>query len=134
MHIFGVSADDARKALIGVGDVKYDRNLRVKDACDKSTRNGPRCTITIGVQSSFERGARRSASGRRVAAACWHAHYDVMLAILDINPEARITTGRIGKIVYNGREDFLQIAPDTAHINVGNAWHFVRIANLCECE
>ena len=131
MHIFGVGAQTAREQLIRVGNAHYDRNLYVKAATSLDTRNGERCRITLGVHSSRAKGARRAASGRLCAAPCWHAHYDVMYAILKTNPDARITTSRIGDIVYNGLSDFLLSAPNTAYINVGN---YMQIAYLCECD
>lgn len=134
MHIFGVGVENARKVLIDVGDTRYARNLYVKAESNQDTRNGPRCTITLGVHSSRAKGARRAGSGRRACAACWHAHYDVMRAMFDINPDARITTGYIGKIVYNGLSDFLLSAPNTAYIDIGSFIHSAPIAYLCECN
>jgi hypothetical protein len=50
---------------------KFDNNIRFK-RLEQKTKNTVIFTLT--VNNSKKPGSRRSAEGRRIAAACWHVH------------------------------------------------------------
>src|SRR5436189_6234094 len=64
----------------------------------------------IIARSSFEPGARRAASGRRMPCVCWHGFRDVFIAIFQAYPDATIRTGLA---TYKGHADFLEKYPAT---------------------
>ena len=81
--------------------------------------------------SSHDKGARRAASGRRVKAACWHAHRDVMLALFDAVPEAKVSTALA---TYVGRQSFLEQYGATRSTNHGSMMAPASYGDLCDCE
>lgn len=76
-------------------------------------------------------GARRSATGRRLKAACWHAYRDVLAAVFDLNPEAKVYTAMAK---YIGRDGFYVQYPKTAHTNIGSMAVPAYMPELCDCE
>lgn len=76
-------------------------------------------------------GARKSASGRRLKAACWHAYRDVLVHIFDGNPDARVYTAMAR---YIGRDGFLTNYPETAHQNIGSMARPAYMPDLCDCD
>lgn len=76
-------------------------------------------------------GARRSWSGRRIAASCWHAYRDVLAGVFDVNPNARVYTAMAK---YIGRDGFLANYPRTAAQNVGSMVQPAYMPELCDCE
>jgi hypothetical protein len=81
--------------------------------------------------SSRSHGARRSWTGRRIKAACWHAHRDVLLALFLDHPEARVFTSMAS---YVGVEGFKATYPDTAYRNIGSELQPAFMPDLCECD
>ena len=76
-------------------------------------------------------GARRSWSGRRIAASCWHAYRDVLAAIFELNPDARVYTA-LAK--YKGKQGFYDNYPQTAGQNVGSMVSPAYMPELCDCD
>lgn len=114
-----------------VSNGMYGGNIIVKH----SNRHSPNViTLTIRALYSNRLGARRSYSGRRSISACWHAHRDVIRAILTRYPEATITTGLLGPIRYEGLQHFEATYPDTGSIDIGSMFQPAQIADLCECD
>ena len=85
----------------------------------------------IDTHSSKGNGARRSASGRRINAACWHAFRDTIRAILTEYPHAIVTTGMAR---YEGLAGFEKVYPETANRNIGSLFAPAYMPDLCECE
>lgn len=85
----------------------------------------------IDVHSSKVIGARRSASGRRINAACWHAFRDCIRAILTQYPHAIVSTGMAR---YEGLAGFERVYPETANANIGSLFAPRFMPDLCECE
>lgn len=75
-------------------------------------------------------GARKSAHGRRIPAACWHAYRDVLAAIFDVNPKAAVRTALS---TYLDREHFYHQYPATAHRNIGSMMSPAYMPELCDC-
>lgn len=83
MQIIGATEHEIKLALESANNA-YDNNLVFKTCHETgNSRNGkPKHTVTLTVKSSKAKGAKRNpANGRRVAAACWHAHGDFMAAL-----------------------------------------------------
>jgi hypothetical protein len=70
------------------------------------------------------------APGRRIPAACWHAYRDVLAALFDQCPAARVRTALA---VYRGREGFERHYPATAYVNVGSQMQPAHMPELCDC-
>ena len=87
-------------------------------------------TGRIRAKTSGDRCARRSWTGRRGNAACWHAWRDVIRAILTEYPNAVVTTAQAR---YEGLTGFEETYPGTANNNVGSMMHPAFMTELCEC-
>jgi hypothetical protein len=94
-------------------------------------RVGRAVAFTLTVRRSDEAGARRSATGRRIAAACWHAHRDVLRAIFGVAPNSRVKTAFAD---YRGVADFEDKFEDTGNSNIGSIVDRVDYRQACECE
>jgi hypothetical protein len=73
--IIKCNSDDIENALVQANK-EFDDNLRFKRfEFIGNTRDGiKKHRVTLTVNSSKDKGGRRGFSGKRVAAACWHAH------------------------------------------------------------
>jgi hypothetical protein len=80
--------DDLRNAL-DILNVKYEGNIKFKSM----EMRGRQIQFTLTVCDSRGKGSRKSIQGRRISAACWHAHGDFFDILIDLNPEAEIKTG-----------------------------------------
>jgi hypothetical protein len=136
MQITGITplqfADAVRKVSVSYGD-NLDYEVTSQQS---STRFRARVipvvsgatTCSPGVSAP---GARKSWSGRRIKAACWHAYRDVMIEVFNINPSARIYTGMAK---YKGIDGFNENYPRTADQNIGSMMSPAYMPDLCECE
>lgn len=90
MLAYNVTAEDLDKALATINAEKYGGNICFKRGPEP---RGNALSFTITVNDSSGAGAKyNQVSGRRVAAACWHAHGDLFDEIIRRVPEARIKT------------------------------------------
>ena len=137
MLIWNVDCEDLLAAIKHVSDTYYEGNLCVRYHPEKK---GFALQWTLTVEDSAGPGHRLSVGDRvfnpqrkpkRLRAACWHAHYDVMSYLFRLFPDARLTSGRAD---YHGREDFANEAMATGEINVGSQLVPVRFDESCECE
>jgi hypothetical protein len=104
-----------REALDNVNRV-FDNNIKFKRLDVRRNH----CVVTLGVISSKEAGSRRSHIGRRIAAACWHAHGH----LFDWLPPDT-------KIVSLGRKF---TAGDPWHNwNVGSQFQPIQMSETCDC-
>jgi hypothetical protein len=73
--IISATIPEIKKALEKANE-KVQGNLMFAEIVRKRIgRDGdPKTKVRLTVKSSRAQGAKRTASGRRVAAACWHAH------------------------------------------------------------
>lgn len=124
-----MGVEQVRAIVKRVSEEKYGHNL-VVDAGDLGTVRRPGTNFVLRVRLSKGPGARRSGSGRRTVAACWHAHRDVMMDIFAAAPDARLTSALAD---YRGAADFAASFPATGHHNVGSMMEPAAIANCCEC-
>ncbi|HEX2616631.1 MAG TPA: hypothetical protein VHL57_03760 [Flavobacteriales bacterium] len=136
MQITGITPSDFQLA-VHKANIAYGGNLTAEITSVQSpTRFRARVvpvqsgaqTEAVGISAP---GARKSWSGRRIKAACWHAYRDVMIEVFNINPDARIYTGMAK---YKGREGFEANYPRTADQNIGSMVQPAYMPDLCECE
>lgn len=130
MLITGLPYEEFRQIVCRVSSRQYDGNVTIADFGVYSSR---RFHAAIRVSSSRGKGARRSASGRRIASACWHAHRDILIELFRLFPDARVRSGRIGPVDYKGADGFRADYPETGQADVGWVFLPVRITELCEC-
>lgn len=91
----------------------YSGNIYASETWSTKSRS----RFTLRTHDSRAKGSRRSAAGRHMPHASWEAHYDVMLALFQYDPNATLRTAIA---TYRGLDDFMQRAPSTAHHNVGS--------------
>lgn len=128
MKINGLSLAEFAEVVERISRETYEGNVIIhQDAHDAG--NG-KCVARIRVKDSSGTGSRRSASQRRMPSACWHAYRDVIHAVLDSYPDAKIDTGMEK---YHGMSEFLRLYPGTADQNVGSAERPAYLPDLCEC-
>lgn len=130
MDIRGMSVTQFALIAHRVGADRYADNVKL-DLRDHSTLKIPGARGRILVKSSREAGARRSWSGRRMPAACWHLTRDVLAAAFDVNPDLRVHTMMAR---YIGRDGFNDLFPDTANHNIGSIVSPAYMPELCECD
>ena len=111
----------------------------------KVNRNGSRIRFALRVVDCSKPGhrlhIRNSMSGKshykRSHYACWHAHRDVLAALFDILPTAKVLSGsrfaNNNRIVYDGKQGFLATYQDSDR-NVGSQMFPVYFSESCECE
>lgn len=112
---------------LAVANKKYDGNLKIRIAGQR----GRATSFRLVVNSSHAPGAKVSAmTGRHIAAACWHAHRDFMVALFNLAPDARLKTA---VAYYKGRDDFAAKFEATGRKNVGSMMSPCEYRHACEC-
>ena len=81
--------------------------------------------------TSHDKGARRTHSGRRLRAACWHAHRDVLHELFTQVPNAKVITAMATYIGMDGFNDWFAM---TGAVNSGSLAEPRRYDDLCDCE
>jgi hypothetical protein len=128
MNINGLTLAEFTEVVDRISRETYDGNVIVESNAHDAGNN--RCVARIKVKDSSGTGSRRAVSGRRMAAACWHAYRDVIHAVLEAYPNAKIDTGMEK---YHGMSEFLRLYPDTANKNIGNMYQSIFMPDMCEC-
>jgi hypothetical protein len=96
--------------------------LRVQDSKKAGHKLGrPRFDLRTGETKGKQ---------RRLVAACWHVHRDVMIEIFKLNPNANLKTAMAH---YKNKESFYDLYPGTADINVGSQMYPITMLELCDC-
>ena len=127
MKVWGVTVEEVR-AAVPVASLAYNGNIVFKR---EPERDGRAVRFTLTVKDSGDKGSRRSASGRRIAACCWHGHRDVMLAIFATNPDARVKSALAD---YRGMVDFAEKYPATGRTNIGSMFDPMDAEDACNCD
>lgn len=73
---------------------------------------------------------RRSHTGRRIWAVCWHGYRDYMREVFKLNPDAQIVTAHAN---YKGLDGFEHLYRNTGHANIGSMMSPMQYADACEC-
>jgi hypothetical protein len=95
--VSGLSLSAFRDIVRRVSEDQYDGNVIVQ--ADAHELGPYRFVGGLAVESSRRSGARRSWTGRRTRAACWHVYRDVLTALFYEYPDALVCTpkGRLLK-------------------------------------
>ena len=128
MKVKGITESGLRFIVESVSNLRYNGNIVFKR---EPERKGNFLFFTLTVRDSSGPGGRRSHSGRRVAAACWHAHRDVMRAMFESYPEALLVTALAR---YEGRVGFERDFPATGDTNIGSMAAPLPMRYACECD
>lgn len=128
MKVKGVSESALRFIVESVSNLRYNGNIVFKR---EPERKGNFVFFTLTVNYSGGKGGRRSHTGRKVAAACWHAHRDVMRAMFESYPEAILVTALAR---YEGRVDFERSFEATGDGNIGSMAAPLAMRDACECD
>lgn len=127
MKLFTVPTDALAVIVRKVSAQNYAGNILIKSLA-RVSRNA--ITFTLTVRDSNAPGSRRSKTGRRIAAACWHAHRDIMAEIFSQYPDARLVSQLAD---YKNRVDFLASFPGTGATNLGSIAKPMRADTACNC-
>jgi hypothetical protein len=127
MELIGITLAQFETAIANV-TASYGGNLEIHDDAKSVSSRSSRGRVV--VRDSRGPGARRSWSGRHGKWACWHAYRDVMLALFEQNPNARIRTSLA---VYDGLDGFEATYPATAYKNIGSMVAPAYMPELCDC-
>ena len=109
----------------------YSGNIRFKNGPDPVNQKGTAHRLTLTVNRSAAPGGRRSNTGRKIAAACWHVHREFMKALYLTAPNAVISSALA---TYRGEEDFENEFEATGDRNIGSAFQPQSMRTACECE
>lgn len=131
MEIKGLTGDEFRAVVERVSAADYAGNISLVDAPRALNMRGDRFRARIRASRSALQGARRTWTGRRSVAACWHAHRDVLALMFAEHPHAVVRTTFA---VYRGAEGFRDNFPGTGRRNIGSAYTPVRMPELCDCD
>jgi hypothetical protein len=146
MKVYGICAYDIDTVVREVSRARYDGNVGLKSLADCSNSKGPRATFTLRTLDSTagRPGAmgnpRQTGTGpngtRRSISACWHAHWDVIEALLERYPDAQVVSGFVMRevVVRYTRDTFRKVALATAHLNMGSATDPFTRPQCCECD
>ncbi len=124
--ITSATSEQLQEAL-NLTNKKYKGNIRFK----RLDAKGRRWNFTLTVNKSKEIGGRIGSNGRRIAAACYHAHFDFMANLFKINPVAKIKSCQA---TYDGLTDFHQKAPGVAETNISSMFSPLVMGDACDCH
>ena len=136
MLVYKATAEDVERAL-AEANKRYRGNLKFKTGPKESGKRSTKVDFTLGVNGTQPvngapaSGSRRSHSGRRVAAACWHAHRDFMQALFDAKPEAVLVSCQAR---YEGRAGFERNYEATGYQNIGSQFEPLAYREACDCR
>jgi len=101
---------------------QFDDNIKFK-TLEQFSKN--RVSFTLTVKDSSKLGAKRSAEGRRIAAACWHVHGYLFKYLFSTYPDIKIST--LGKTMYSNSDNWQDQ-------NVGSNFRPEMFSEACECN
>jgi len=128
MKLWNVPEEELVRIVTEVSDNQYGGNIRFKRAPE---RKGRAVAFTLTVANSRAKGGRIGHSGRRVCACCWHGHRDIMQALFDAYPDARLQSAQAD---YRGKDDFEDSFEATGYTNIGSQMSPLYFRHACECE
>jgi len=131
MKLWGVPKTELELIVKDISDNLYKGNVRFKRAPERNgmTDRSP-LIFTLTVIDSAKHGARRSKEGRRIAAACWHVHRDIIQAIFNAFSSVRLQTVMAD---YKGATEFELKYPETGYKNIGSQFSPLYASEACEC-
>lgn len=126
MYAWNVTKAQLEDALKQTSE-KYGKNVCWNRSPETRGRS---LMFTVRVHTGHGEGAKRSASGRRTASACWHVHRDFMVALFDLAPNARLKTALAD---YRGRDDFNAKFEKTGEVSAGSIMAPQQLQQSCDC-
>ena len=127
MKLYGIS-EKVLRSIVNVVSQDYDKNVVFKKEPEKS---GNAINFSLRILDCNKIGSRRSNTGRKIPAACWHVHRDIMELIFLWNPSARLQSILAD---YRGEKDFLEKFAATGSTNLGSNAKPIRADRACNCE
>lgn len=128
MEIKGIDAEQFGRIVAQVAERWYDSNIQFADTPRRLSKN--RFRVRLRATSSRGKGARRSWSGRRSVAACWHVFRDVVRETMSEYPDAVFRTA----MARYTAENFEHTYPATGHVNIGSMMQPAYMPDLCDCR
>ena len=125
MNATNVTIEQMEQALAAINKSHFDGNVTFKRFPEPI---GRKLRFTLTVRDSSKPGGRRSDSGRRICAACWHVHGEFFDALFAIEPEAVIAS--------SGRDGLITSTADYGNWQDRNIGSMVRpfyYSDACEC-
>jgi hypothetical protein len=122
-----IDSPEALDRALSIASKAYGENLVWRRSPDRDGK-GYSCTLT--VVDSRKQGARRGRSGRRIAAACWHAYRDFIRACF-AEGATRVKSCRADWTSLDNFEDTYEATGDA---NMGSMFEPLCYADACECE
>lgn len=132
MIIKGLTQSDLQAIIDHVNAGSGKGNIEIDGSAvnPKLNNAGTRFRVKLRVKLSKGKFGRRSHSGRRIAALCWHGFRDVLMELFDRFPDAKVSTAYA---VYDGRQGFLDKFPGTGQRNIGSVMEPMTAASACDC-
>jgi hypothetical protein len=121
MKAKNITNEEMEKALKQVNK-EYKGNIVWKRSPEKS---GNFLNFTLTVADSNKPGSRRSAEGRRIAAACWHAHGYLFEAMIKIAPNV---------IIKSMDKTITAEGGNWQDMNIGSNYNPLYASEACNCE
>ena len=128
MKAYGLTPSQIATVVRHVSGNCYGNNVTFERSPEQITKNCVR--FTLRTHDSKKAGSRRSQSGRHMAKACWHVHRDVLGALFDLEPDARIVTARAD---YRGKTSFAANFAATGDQNIGSMMDPLTYCDACDC-
>ena len=130
MQIYGLSATGVRAALKIAGRKHFDDNLCFNRQPEEFGVRVKGVNCTIRVHNSRKPGARRSYTGRRLTAACFHAHEQFYREAFALGATRIKSTIADWRSVGDMEKDLDRLAA----ANIGSMMQPLCHADACECE
>ncbi len=127
MKAYGITNDQLRATVAEVSRKRYADNLTL----NYSEPHNTHVSFTLRVDSSKGPGHRIGHTGKRMIAACWHAHRDVMKALFARYPEMRLVSALAN---YRSESDFIRSFEATGDKNIGSMARPMFMSEACECH
>ena len=127
MKIWNVPVDAVERIVYKVSATQYYGNIRFKREPEPK---GKAVTFTLTVADSRGLGSRIGQTGRRICACCWHGHRDIMQALFDAYPDARLQSAHAD---YHGKDDFEDKFDWTGATNIGSQMSPLLYRDACDC-
>lgn len=96
-------------------------------------QQGHRVSFVLRLQPS-RKYQRRSHSGRKVAAVCWHGHRDFFRELFRVNPLAEIRSHWAAGSIHYTAGNFERVYPDTGYTNIGSMMQPCSYQDACDCD
>lgn len=122
--ITNATREQLDRALTEINWRYFNSNIRLKNW----KYQGKRLQFTLTVHDSHGLGSRHSHTGRRIAAACWHAHGYLFEQLFKINPDAWV------QVSLHGNQRITIDGGNWQDRNIGSVAQPMLYSEACDCE